>query len=205
MVASFGQLDQFGMAPAGAGEERHPRPVRTALAVAAVAALVAALFWAGIRLGEGPHSVASHLVGRPAPSFVLPRLDGEGELTSDRLQGSPYIVNFWASWCSACQRENQALRSAYAGWQEQGVALVGVSFDDSAGAARSFRRRHGGAWPLAGDPSGALATAYGVASVPSTFVVSEDGTVLAKHVGAVGVAEIDALLEDARQAAAPAG
>lgn len=156
------------------------------LALAAVVVVSVPLLYAlGDRLRSGPSLVRSPLLGKPAPAFALPRLDGEGTITSTSLAGRRYVVNFWASWCVPCQEENLVLADFYRRVAPNGVELVGITYSDQAGDALRFRAAFGGSWPLLGDPGSRAAIDFGVFGVPETFIVDERGRVMAKFVGAL--------------------
>ena len=151
------------------------------------------------RLGRDPRELPSQLVGKPAPSFALPRLGGGGRLDLASLRGQVVVVvNFWASWCLACREEHPDLLAAWERYRERGVVLVGIDFEDTEEAALANAEEMGGDWPLVTDPGSRTAIAYGVFGVPETFVIAPDGTITAKTVGAVTYEwlskEIDAAL-----------
>ena len=75
------------------------RRARLLAGVGAVVAVIVALLLTG--LGKDPSVIASPLVGRAAPNFTLPRLDGP-PVTLAKLRGQIIVINFWASWCTEC-------------------------------------------------------------------------------------------------------
>ena len=154
-------------------------------------------------LARDPRGLPSDLIGKRAPEFSLSRLGAAGRMELASLRGQVVVLNFWASWCLACRDEHPDLLAAWERYRERGVVLVGVDFEDTEEAALAYTREMGGDWPLVSDPGSRAAIAYGVFGVPETFVIAPDGSVTAKHVGAVTYAwltrEIDAALrtEDA--------
>lgn len=156
-----------------------------------VSILVPLLFVMARGMAVEPREVRSPLLGKPAPSFDLPRIDAAGRFRSDSQRGIIYIINFWASWCVPCRRETAALEDFYQRWRSRGVELVGISYDDDARAALAFRAQYGGTWPLVDDPDLKTSVSYGVIGVPETFVVDSRGIVMAKLIGAVGPNTLD--------------
>lgn len=134
--------------------------------------------------GRDPNAISSPLIDRRAPSFTLRSIDGR-EVSLASFRGRPVIVNFWASWCTACKFEHPYLLAAWRAYREQGVAFVGVLFSDNAGNARAFIQRYGGGWPDVLDPAQRTAINYGVYGVPETFFIDRAGIVRYKSTGPV--------------------
>ena len=170
------------------------RTLLLAMVVATVAVIVALLMTG---LGRDPSVIASPLVGRAAPNFTLPQLDGP-PVTLSRLRGQVVVINFWASWCAECQVEQAALDRTWQQFQDSGVVVIGVNFEDSTGAARSYVRTQGVTYPVVEDASSQAALAYGLRGVPETFVVNQSGRVVNRVFGPVDTAalssEIDSML-----------
>ena len=150
--------------------------------VAAVAAIVALLMTG---LGRDPSVFASPLVGRAAPNFTLPQLDGP-PVTLAKLRGQVVVINFWASWCTECQVEQAALDQTWQQFQDSGVVVLGVDFQDAIGAARSYVRTDGVTYPVVEDAGSKTALAYGLRGVPETFVVNRSGRIVKHVIGPVG-------------------
>jgi cytochrome c biogenesis protein CcmG/thiol:disulfide interchange protein DsbE len=164
----------------GPRERRRSRWWWAALVpVVAFAALLAS------GLGRDPRALPDVILGKPAPAFSLPALSGGGTVDLSSFRGNVVVVNFWASWCVECRQEHPALVAAWQRYRERGVVFVGVDFEDSASAARTYVSKMGGDWPVVSDPGSRTAIAFGVFGVPETYVVAPDGTVLAKRVGGV--------------------
>ncbi|MGH9013852.1 MAG: TlpA family protein disulfide reductase [Acidimicrobiia bacterium] len=146
----------------------------------------------GRNLGQNPDpSLArSPLLEKPAPQFNLPRLDG-ATLASAELAGRPFVVNFWASWCVPCRADAPHLQAFAERHADDGIALVGIVWNDEAEEARRFRDEFGLTYPQVTDPGNRTALDYGVFGVPETYVVDGRGIVMAKLVGAVQPTTLD--------------
>ena len=125
------------------------------------------------------------MVGRRAPHFALPSIDGREVVRLGSLRGQVVVVNFWASWCTDCLTEHPALAAAWRRFRDQGVTMLGVVYQDTASDAARFMRTLGGTWPQVTDPGDRVAIAYGVRGVPETFFIGPDGRIAAQHSGAV--------------------
>jgi cytochrome c biogenesis protein CcmG/thiol:disulfide interchange protein DsbE len=180
---------------------RHP--VRWAMVAVAMFVLVPAVVVLGSRLGKDATAVRSVLVGKQAPEFTLPTIDGQTVRSAD-LRGRPYVVNFWASWCVPCRQEHPNLEDFYRRYRPSGVEVVGVIFSDTPEAARRYRAELGGDWPLVTDPQDRTAVDFGVRGPPETFVVDEAGIVVAKYTGPVGRGQLDQAMASGTGVGSPA-
>ena len=172
----------------------HPGRRRFVLATAsALLALVASTaIYAATRVHTNPPAIsppASSVLpaGATAPvSFVLARLGGGGEVhLSGVVAGKPAVVNFFASWCTACAAELDAF-GAVSRSKEDGVAFVGIDTNDpNHGLAEKMLRAAGITYPVVTDTSNlAVTSAYGVSALPTTFFVNRAGRVVSEVLGA---------------------
>ncbi|HEX7533551.1 MAG TPA: DsbE family thiol:disulfide interchange protein, partial [Methyloceanibacter sp.] len=107
--------------------------------------------------------------------------DVPGFASTDLAQGSPTIVNVFASWCLECQEEHPLLVALA---EEPGVRLFGIDYKDDAAAARRFLGRYGNPYARVGaDSSGRTAIDFGVYGVPETYVITPDGRIAFRQVG----------------------
>ena len=176
------------------------RRTRLLAGVVAVVAVIVALLMTG--LGKDPSVIASPLVGRAAPNFTLPRLDGP-PVTLAKLRGQIIVINFWASWCTECEVEQAALDQAWQQFQDSGVVVIGVDFEDSTGAARGYVHAKDVTYPVVEDAGSKAALAYGLRGVPETFVVNRSGRIVSHVIGPVSRAalssEINSILATGAQ------
>lgn len=164
---------------------RKPGP-RWALlgTVGCCVAVLGAVFAFG--LSRDPSAVLPVNVGKQAPDFAARTLDGSRTVRLSELRGQVVVLNFWSSWCAECRVEHPALTQVWSRYRDQGVVVLGMDFDDAAGAARSFASRLGIGYPLLSDPGDRTALAYGVTGPPETFLIGPDGTIQGRTIGPVG-------------------
>jgi cytochrome c biogenesis protein CcmG/thiol:disulfide interchange protein DsbE len=168
-------------------------------------AAVAALFYA--RLGAGDASrVPSPLVGKEAPAFSLPGLEGvapAGLSDKDLRKGDVTLVNVFASWCVPCRQEHPVLMALAEdkALAAKGVRLVGLNYKDDPDNARKFLKE-GDPYALIGvDRPGRAAIDWGVYGVPETFVVRGDGVIAYKFIGPLSSDSVrDALMPEIEKA-----
>jgi cytochrome c biogenesis protein CcmG/thiol:disulfide interchange protein DsbE len=149
---------------------------------------LAAVFFTRLMSGEDPSEIPSVLVGKTAPDFSLPALDGLARdgtpipgVNTETLQGKVSLVNVFASWCAPCREEHPVLLALA---QDKRYALVALNYKDKPENARRFLGELGNPFSAIGvDEAGRTAIDWGVYGVPETFVVGKDGRIAYKHVG----------------------
>ncbi|MFQ6671777.1 MAG: TlpA family protein disulfide reductase [Candidatus Tectimicrobiota bacterium] len=128
--------------------------------------------------------IPSPLVNQQAPALELTQFNGERFSLADHA-GHVVVVNFWASWCTACELEAPVLEGGWLTFRDHGVVFLGVNIQDRREDALAFIREHGKTYPNGPDPDGKLTIDYGVYAVPETFFIDREGKIAHKHFGAL--------------------
>jgi len=123
-------------------------------------------------------------IGSLAPDIKL--ADGRGKHTSLRdLRGQVVVIDFWAEWCRFCNEAVPPLRALEQELDNDELAIVGVSLDDTREAFDRFVSKHEVDWPqhhASGGMKGATANTYGVRALPLHVVIDREGRVAASGV-----------------------
>ncbi|AKJ29246.1 DsbE family thiol:disulfide interchange protein [Caldimonas brevitalea] len=146
-------------------------------------AVFALLVWGLARgLALDPRAVPSPLIGKAAPAFALARLDEPGQqLRLDDLRGQVWVLNVWASWCTACLQEHATLVEFS---RTHAAPVIGLNYKDQRAEALAWLDRHGNPYRTSVvDVDGRVGLDFGVYGVPETFVIDRQGRVRFKHAG----------------------
>jgi cytochrome c biogenesis protein CcmG/thiol:disulfide interchange protein DsbE len=144
-------------------------------------------------LGADAAVVQRYPAGTPAPKLRLTTLDGRTLDLAD-YRGRPVLLNFWATWCGPCVREFPLLRRTLDQRRADGLVVLGVLVNDSAGNARKFVREHGGTWPVGIDQGAKAAAAFKAVGLPESVFVRHDGTLATRVLGELTQDRLDAQL-----------
>ncbi|HMB67922.1 MAG TPA: TlpA disulfide reductase family protein [bacterium] len=128
--------------------------------------------------------------GAPAaPDFALQPVTGVDLIRLADYEGKVVLIDFWATWCGPCRAAIPHLNELYDDHKDRGFEVLGVSVDQSRGAASgadlvaAFARKIEMKYPLA-MADGAMVRNYGgITSIPTAFLIDRSGRVRQKYVG----------------------
>ena len=128
--------------------------------------------------------------GNLAKEIALPGINGDTLRLSD-LRGKVVLIDFWASWCGPCRRENPNVVAMYKKYNADGFEVFSVSLDKSTDAAKwkAAIETDGLIWPNhVSDLKGwqcAAALDYAVKSIPFTVLIDAEGKIIATNIRGV--------------------
>lgn len=127
---------------------------------------------------------SKYAAGDKALDIVMNDPDGNERKLSD-LRGSVVLLDFWASWCGPCRRENPHVVHAYEKYHSKGFDVFSVSLDSDVNRWKGAIQQDGLIWDNhVSDLQGwrnAASQAYGITSIPHTMLIDKDGTIIRTH------------------------
>lgn len=123
------------------------------------------------------------LNGAMAPDFKMMTPDGK-EVSLSSLRGKVVMIDFWASWCKPCRKENPNVVRIYNRFKDKGFEILGVSFDQTKDAWTGAIAQDKLTWMHVSDLAGwgcAAGKLYKATSIPFTVIVGKDGKIIEKN------------------------
>lgn len=120
-------------------------------------------------------------VGSEAPEIILDGPDGKPVALSS-LKGQYVLLDFWASWCGPCRRENPNNVVLYNKYHSKGFEIYGVSLDSNKDKWKEAIANDQLTWKHVSDLAGwesSAGKAYNVSSIPQTFLLDKEGKIIA--------------------------
>jgi len=139
----------------------------------------------------GVFLIASSFTTEPVlnslPEVDVKTLEGESVKITDLVgNGKVTVISFWATWCSPCKKELDAIGEIYPDWQEEfDVELIAITIDDARSLAKvpAMVETKGWEYTVLSDVKQDLKRALNFQTVPQTFLIDQEGNIVYTHSG----------------------
>jgi thiol-disulfide isomerase/thioredoxin len=128
---------------------------------------------AGLALDEGDR----------APDFQARSVAGDAQVVLHEMRGKVVLVDFWASWCAPCNAAMPQLEKLSKEFPADQFVVLGVNVDKKLDDARRALERRSVTYANASDPTGGLPKRFGLETMPTSYLIDQDGIVRVVHRG----------------------
>lgn len=130
---------------------------------------------------------AGLIAQKQVPDVRLKTLKKQSVSLHEALQEADYtVLSFWATWCAPCKRELNTIAEVYEDWRKQyNMQLIAITIDDQRMLSKvpAIVATNWWEYPVLADEDSSLRNAINVTSIPRTFIVDREGTILYDHNG----------------------
>lgn len=113
-------------------------------------------------------------------NLKLVSVDGKEYSLSD-FRGKKVLINFFATWCPPCRAEIPDFERFHR--ENKDVVLIGINIQEDKATVEEFLSSMGVTYPVLLDRDGKVSAQFGIEGIPTTFLIDENGRIIAKNVG----------------------
>ncbi|HEY0262655.1 MAG TPA: TlpA family protein disulfide reductase [Chitinophagales bacterium] len=127
---------------------------------------------------------AKTAVGQSAPLFTQKDVNGKDVAFTSINKGKVLLLDFWASWCGPCRRENPNVVAAYEKYHAKGFEILGISLDKDEAKWKAAIEKDKLTWQHLSDLKGwdnEVAKLYAIRAIPSNLLIDANGIIIAKN------------------------
>jgi peroxiredoxin len=118
----------------------------------------------------------------PPVEIELENLNGKSVNISD-FKGNIVFLNFWTTWCPDCRAEMPEMEKLYVRFKEDDFVMVTINLKESSDKVSAFYEKHKLTFNALLDSDGNVGVAFGIRSIPTTFILDKQGGLLGKAMG----------------------
>ena len=126
---------------------------------------------------------AAFRVGDVPSSITLSDLSGNSVVIPSDFKGQVVLIHFWASWCPTCRGEMTALDSLYGTYGRKRVIPCSIGIGEKRETVVSYLKNMNVSYPVLLDPDSSTRKPFGVAGIPTYFVLDREGVIRQKILG----------------------
>ena len=110
--------------------------------------------------------------------------DLTGRPTSlSEFRGKIVFINFWTTWCLACVVEMPSMEKLHQKFKDKDFVMLAVNLQESASKIRQFFKEYKLTFLALLDTTGDVGAAFGIRSIPMTFILDKNGRIIGKILG----------------------
>lgn len=117
-----------------------------------------------------------------APNFELRDLSGK-TVTLKSFQGSPVLLDFWATWCGPCRMSIPLVQEFYERNKSTGLMVVGLNMDDDMSGVYAFVKKYHLSYPVLFAGASSVPTDYNVEGIPHFVFIDRQGKIVQVYQG----------------------
>jgi cytochrome c biogenesis protein CcmG/thiol:disulfide interchange protein DsbE len=118
--------------------------------------------------------------GDPMPDLAQLKLEGK---LPEGLKGKVVLLDFWASWCEPCKASFPVMEALQKHYGAQGLVVVAINVDEKKADMEEFLKKNTASFAVLRDAAQKLVAQAGIATMPSSFVIDQEGRVRFVHAG----------------------
>lgn len=111
-----------------------------------------------------------------APAFEYPDLNDKIHKLAD-YKGKTLVINFWATWCPPCRKEMPSMNRAWKHLKAEGVQMLAINVGEDEANVHAYQKEHPIDFPILLDPLSESLDAWRIRGLPTTYIISPNGTV----------------------------
>jgi len=129
-------------------------------------------------------------IGKYAPDFELPLLNGEKFVLSENIGKKVIVLNFFTTWCGPCKKEIPELNRFYGKYPDEELVFIGIDGNEEKDIVESFVKEYKMIFPVGIDDGRKIMEKYGVESYPTTILIGSNGEIWLYETGMISNADI---------------